>query len=411
MKKFMILSYSISGMGGGQMYQYNKLKYMKKCGYQTYIIYAVPGEIVIKEIADVAKIKCIDVLNTHPQIAGKREVSKVLHDVDAFLGSDNSEIIIECNNKTTSLWGEILAKEFQGFSYSLILDEKIGSVDEQILQFFKHKRGKNELKGVKNETYEMLFKGEPMPTNYQYCLPIAGNNVVSDVEFDDIISQDVTYNLKICSIGRLDKDYVQTLIDQILYYSKENSNMKICMGLIGNSPKGTVEAIIKEKVKNISNLDVYFFGAMFPIPEKLLYKFDVFISSAGSARVSGDRGLPTITIDARDHMAIGIYEYETDNTVFRKNEPKIPISDKLSYVVDNYQQIKKALYVKPSLDFDEVFGKHLEYCKTHVNTKEYYDVLSMKFSKEKIVEKIIYTIFGKKAYAYIRKVVFSRLQR
>ena len=110
-------------------------------------------------------------------------------------------------------------------------------------------------------------------------------------------------------------------------------------------------------------------------------------------------------------MAIGIYEYETDNTVFRKNEPKIPISDKLSYVVDNYQQIKKALYVKPSLDFDEVFGKHLEYCKTHVNTKEYYDVLSMKFSKEKIVEKIIYTIFGKKTYAYIRKVVFSRLQR
>ncbi|MBS7210348.1 MAG: hypothetical protein KH034_08025 [Lachnospiraceae bacterium] len=411
MKKFLILSYSISGMGGGQMYQYNKLKFMKAHGYETYLFYAVPGKIIIKEIEDVAQIGCLNLINTDPRILSQKEIQKKLSEMSFILGYESTELIIECCNKTTSLWGELLAEKLHGFSYSLILDEKIGSMDNQLKAFFGYKREKNELKGVKNETYEMIFGGQAVPINYQYCLPIAGNNVVSDVMFDDIIDKNIVYDLKICSIGRLDKDYVQTLVEQILRYAQNNNNMRICMSLLGSSPKCRVEKAIKEKVKDRPNLDVYFWGAMFPIPEKLLYEFDVFISSAGSARVSGDRGIPTITVDARDHMAIGVYEYETDNTVFRKNEPKIPIAEKLSYVVDNYDKIKKELYVKSALNFDEVFGKHLEYYKTHINTKEYYDVLSMKLSKEKIVEKVIYAIFGKKIYECIRKIAFSKLQR
>ena len=117
MKKFVILSYSISGMGGGQMYQYNKLSYMKKLGYQTYILYAVPGEIVIKEIMDVAEVKNLDDLNRHPLVVGKKKVNEVVRSIVNFLGRETSDVIIECNNKTTSLWGEILAKELQGFSY------------------------------------------------------------------------------------------------------------------------------------------------------------------------------------------------------------------------------------------------------------------------------------------------------
>ena len=54
MKKFILLSYTISRMGGGQMYQYNKLKYMKKMGYDTYVLYAIPGKIVITDYENVS---------------------------------------------------------------------------------------------------------------------------------------------------------------------------------------------------------------------------------------------------------------------------------------------------------------------------------------------------------------------
>lgn len=67
--------------------------------------------------------------------------------------------------------------------------------------------------------------------------------------------------------------------------------------------------------------------------------------------------------------------------------------------------------MKPADDFDAVFSKHLEYYKSHVNTGEYYDVLSMKLSKGKMLEKIVYSVFGKSIYENLRKFAFSRIQR
>lgn len=393
------------------MYQYNKLKFMKAHGYETYIIYAIPGKIIIKEIEDVAKIGYVDTLNTDPRILNRKEIHNKLSEMATFLGNVDSELIIECCNKTTSLWGEILAGKYHCFSYSLILDEKIGSVDSQMLDFFRFKREKNELKGLKNETYEMLFNGEKVPKDYQYCLPIAGNNVVCNVEYDSAVDLTSNYGLKLCSIGRLDKAYIPTLVEQVISFAKEKPDLSILFGMIGDSPNNMDKQAIIEKISSIPNIKLYLFGSVYPIPEKLLYEFDVFISSAGSARVSGDRGIPTITIDSRDFMAIGIYQYETENTVFRQGEPKVSISEKLNFLIENYEDIRSKLYIKPAVDFDAVFSKHLEYYKSHVNTGEYYDVLSMKLSKGKMLEKIVYSIFGRKKYDRIREIVFARIQR
>lgn len=390
------------------MYQYNKLKFMKAHGYETYLFYAVPGKIIIKEIEDVAQIGCLNLINTDPRILSQKEIQKKLSEMSFILGYESTELIIECCNKTTSLWGEMLAEKLHGFSYSLILDEKIGSIDNQLKAFFGYKREKNELKGVKNETYEMIFTGEKVPNKYQYCLPIAGNNVVADVEHKNPV--ETNYDLKICSIGRLDKEYVLTLVDQVVLYAK-NSNLEILFCVIGDSPNDLDKERVKEKLKSVENIHLYLYGSVYPIPEKLLNEFDVFISSAGSARVSGDRAIPTITIDARDHMAIGIYQYETNNTVFRQDEPKVSISEKLSYLVENYEEIRSKLYVKPEVDFDAVFSKHLEYYKSHDNTGEYFEVLSMKLSKGKMIEKLLYSVFGANIYEKIRKFVFSRIQR
>lgn len=408
MKKFLILSYSISGMGGGQMYQYNKLKFMKKNGYETYIFYAISGEIIIKEIEDVAKVCHVDSLNTDPRILNKKEIQSILSEMSNMLGCDNTELIVECCNKNSSLWGEMLAEKLHGFSYSLIIDEKIGSIDNQLKDFFRFKRDRDELKGLKNETYEMIFDGEKVPSTYQYCLRIAGNNVVADVEYKNPV--ETNYDFKICSIGRLDKEYNLTLVDQIVLFAK-NTDLKLFFCMIGDSPNHTDIDRIKEKFESVPNVDLYLYGSVYPIPKNLLNEFDIFISSAGSARVSGDRGLPTITIDSRDHMSIGIYQYETENTVFRQVEPKIPISEKLQYVVNHYEEIKRKLYVKPKVDFDSIFRKHLEYYEAHNDVKKYYDVLSMKLSKGKMLEKIIYSVFGKSIYEEIRKIAFSRIQR
>lgn len=407
MKKFLILSYSITGMGGGQMYQYNKLKFMKEHGYETYVFYAVPGEIVISDFFNIAEVKNFDLINTNPCIVGKRICKQLIEKMMSVIG-EADELIIECNNKTTSLWGELLAQRTSGFSYSLIIDEKIGSIDSPLLDFFTFKRNKNELKGLKMETYEMIFKSKKLPEGYNYCLPIAGNNVVADIEYQTPSYMQNNYNLRIGSIGRLDKAYVPTLIDQIIIYAQRNTDKKILFGMIGDSPESEDRNRIIDKIKNVPNLDLQLYGSMYPIPKKLLNDYDVFISSAGSARVTGNLGIPTITIDARDYMAIGIFQYDTDQTVFRQTEPDISISEKLEDTIINYDDVKEKLSIIPSDDFEAIFGEHLKYYNSHLNDYEYYNVLKMKLSKGKLCEKIVYKVFGKRIYNKIRKQVFLK---
>ncbi len=412
MKKFIILSYTIARMGGGQMYQYNKLKYMKTQGYNTYVFYAIPGELIISDIKNIAYCDCIEQLNIHPCVASKKDVEYVKNRIlDAVGYSDEDYCIIETCNKPTSMWGEIIAREINSVCIPFIIDEKIGFIDSPTRDFFSYKRKKDELKGIKKETYEMIFESSCDVDGYRYCLPIPGNNVVQNINIDQYRALLDFAGLKICTIGNLNKEYVPELLNQVIIFAEHYSSKPILYCMIGDSPKQEDMREIESLFSNPQYPTLHLFGSMYPIPEKLLYKFDVFISSAGSARVSGDRGIPTITIDSRDHMAIGIYQYETVNTVFRQGEPKVPISEKLDFLFNHYEEIKSKLFVKPKVNFDAVFSKHLEYYNSHVNTGEYYDVLSMKLSKGKILEKIIYSIFGEKIYNRFREIVFARLQR
>lgn len=411
MKKFIMLSYTIARMGGGQMYQYNKLKYMKKQGYETYVFYSIPGKIVIKDIEKIAHCQCIEELNINPCIVSKKEVSNVKKIIKESLKSSDDDIcVIEACNKPTSLWGEIIAKECRGVCFPFIIDEKIGSLDDKMKDYFYYKRNKDELKGIKKETYEMIFESDCDKDGYKYCLPISGNNVVQDIDINEEYENiDDFEGVKICTIGNLNKEYVMELLRQVIEYSEKWSNEKILYCMIGDSPNSDDIKRIEELFMNKKNIQLCLMGAMYPIPEKLLYKFDAFVSSAGSARVSGDRGIPTITIDSRDYMSIGIYQAETENTVFRNNEPMIPISKKLKDMMENYEEIRSKLYVKPQTDFDGPFHKHLEYYEKHANTGEYYDILTMRLSKEKLIEKLIYLTMGRKTYEKIRMKIFYKM--
>ena len=410
MKKFILLSYTISRMGGGQMYQYNKLKYMKKMGYDTYVLYAIPGKIVITDYENVSSQMCIEDINVFPGVLTHNQVNKVLKKIKVFVGEGDSETVIEACNKPTALWGELLAARFGCTCFNFIIDERIGSLDQSIVDFFKHKRKVHELRGIKKETYEMIFGNTPAVDDYEYCLSIPGNNVFQDCStklLEDIGFERFDYS--IATIGNLNKDYVPTLISEVKKSAAQNNEKTYFYCMIGDSPNLDDMERIKASFSAISNITVKLLGSVYPIPEKLLYKFDLFISSAGSARVSGDRAIPTITIDARDFQSIGIYQYETNNTVFRDSEAVIPISEKMEYVFEHYDEIKSALYEKTKDDFDKLFELHLDYYLNHVHTGMYYDVMSMKLDKKKKVEKIIYQCLGKKMYDKIRTFVFSKM--
>ena len=407
MKKFILLSFNITGMGGGQMYQYNKLKFMKTHGYDTYVINATPGEVVIKDFGSIAKILDYPIINVDPRLLSKKILCKNIESLNCKVGGISENTIIECDGKTIGLWGEILASRYKCLSHILIIDERIGSMDNGLLDFFSFKRDNYQLKGLKDETYEMIFGRTAKADFYDYKLNIASNNVVQDIDYEFVKEQQGYYDLKICSIGRLDKGYIPSLIKEVKHYSKEHSTTKILFGLIGDSSDARIRENIIQQLSGVNNLSLILYGSVYPIPLRLLNYYDIFISSAGSARVSGNLGIPTITIDARDYMGIGVFQITTENTVFRESEETVPISTLIEYVVANYSDIKSKMHKRDNGDFEKIYKTHLEYYDS-LKIGSYYNFYAVKLGYKRKIEKLLFRILGTNKYLALKKYVFER---
>ena len=72
---------------------------------------------------------------------------------------------------------------------------------------------------------------------------------------------------------------------------------------------------------------------MFPFPMKLFDVSDVCIACAGCANLAHQIGMPTITVDNRDHQAIGVLHETTENVIYRSFEPQIKIADLLEEIL------------------------------------------------------------------------------
>lgn len=411
MKKFVILSYSISGVGGGQMYQKNKLSYMKKMGYNVAAVYSTPGKIIINDLKKYED-NLIELLSVNPMLLSRNQIAETIDKISRLIGSLDEDTIIEANNKTLSMWGEIIAQKYKCINFIYIIDEKIGSLDPTIIDFFKFKRNKCELCGIKGETYQMIFETDCVKDGYGYVLPLVCNNVVDDY-FHPVIDSVVISDFNIGTIGRLEKAYIPTLVAEISNFAKNHQNLSITFLMIGDSPQKENIDLINSTLCNNKNITLILTGALFPIPLKLLESMDVFVSSAGSARVSASISKPTITIDARDYCSIGILNYDTYNTVFRTTEEKISISNKLDFILQNdfYKTIKLEKYNKEADDLDEIFKIHLLKFENMKNSKKYYKFSDKKIPSKRKIEKLILKLFGFNSYQKFKKVIFSKINR
>ncbi|MCB7303463.1 hypothetical protein NE683_03500 [Bariatricus massiliensis] len=408
MKKFILLSYSIAGMGGGQMYQRNKLAFMKEKGFDCYIFYAVTGSIVIPDFFEFEK-NCINLLGINPQILSKKKIDTVISTIESVVGEIDSECIIECNNKVSSVWGELIAKKFGCRSIIIILDEKIGSLDQGMKNFFEFKFNRKELFGAKNETFKMIFKKE-VPSYYKYEIPFTCSNVVEDIE-SELVKKIGNRDLTIGTIGRLNKAYVWTLVNEVKKFALNHTNYKIQYIMIGDSPNNEDKTRIENLFIDVDNLELVMLGAMYPIPRSLFSKIDIFVSSAASARVSAIEKIPTITIDARDYKAIGILGVDTNNTVFRNKEAAIDISAVIENLVieDKYKSLNVKFSGNNSFSSSKYFEEHLSRLDDAEPVGEYYDIGLEKLSFIRYIEKVILNLFGYDFYQRLRAKVFQKI--
>lgn len=395
-KLYIMLSNGIVGMGGGQMYTKNKAVYMKSLGYDVQIYSGHQGIVLIKDLMEYQKY--IDpIFLSSPLVYKKSTVNRITQGVKDK-ASNYKEIIIESGIAHMALWGEIFAKELNCKHMVHLLDERNDLlVPESYLDFYWFKHSRRELSGITANSLKMLFRNNVnINDSNSYWLPSYCQNVVSEEQsgqYEEFPIAD--YNL--CTIGRLDKPYV--LEAAKAYVRLANKRKDICWNFIfigGADENKTAE--IKSAFEGIENAHAVMLGYVYPIPNSLLNRMDLFISSAGSAGVSYSADKRTITIDSVDLKAIGVLGYTTFKRLNRDDEPKVEIDELIEKVLFTDYLTHFSYKENIKVDGEKLLRQHIDFMEASTQKKEYYPVWNLQSQGKEKVKKIIATIIGDKLY-------------
>lgn len=399
-KNYILLTGTIFGIGGGQLYTRNKAVFLRETGWNVLVFSALNGTVRISGLEDDAS-NVIPQLSRNPSLFPAAERKKVLEMLGNSLKSPESHTVIESHTIEASLWGEMLAEKIKGKHFVYLLGENFARQPEYVMNFldFKHKR--REMAGIVEKSLEVIFDGyKELSGKERYHLQAVCSNSVEDVE-NPVINGLCPKDINIGSIGRLDKRYVPPMVDEISKFAAANPDVEIQLILVGGSPDGTAEKEILAKTQSTGNLSTVITGYMFPIPRKLFGITDFFISAAGSAIVSAGEGVPTLSLDVRNSMPIGLLGIETTDILYGGGAKEESISELLQEFLIRQKMRKSANpgkgYVKVS-DFREEFRKHIDFIENSNASKEYYTIFFPGSGVKDKIRRSMISVLGIKNY-------------
>ena len=402
MNRYIIMTMGITGMGGGQMYVRNKMRYMEEKGWNVTVFGCLRGEIVIPDLKKYNDCT-YDELTCAPFVYTKKFVETVINKIinRAHIGKDDN-VIIESGTAHMSYWAELLAQRCKGRNLCFLLDERNDFlVDKSYLPFFIFKLRRQELAGINNKSMNILFRGmEKSCIENGPSLPALCQNVVENIEIPNTIyipKADYT----IGSIGRLEKAYVPYMISEVVAYAQEHKNNNINLLLVGGTNNLEIINDIKKLVRDVDNINLIITGYLYPIPQKLFEKVDLFVSSAGSAGVSYGQNVTTISLDAKDGKPIGVLGYTTKNTLYRDNDDIIDLHRLINMITDESYLDKFTYSPKPNTD-TSILSKHKEFWSKSNKQKEYYDIMKITPKRKDFAKALFVRILGNRNFLKIK---------
>lgn len=405
----MFITNSIRNMGGAQMYIRNKVVFLKQHGWAPTVFFFNAGDVLIPELKEFIN-------NRIPELAfpitayNKRKREGVINRIVTDL-KDSEECVIESHIYPECYWAEEIARRIHGRHLLFFLHEMFPSYSYKEELFLKFKFDRGEFKNVTRRIEIML--GKHWENKDAFIIP-SFSNVTSPVDYPLKYDKGLK---TILSIGRLDKPYIMPMLSEIAKYT-QRMNVPVNLFLVGGAAEESYMKEIRTFIKEQEMIIPYFFGYMFPIPLNIIQAADVAIASSGSVLVPAEQGIPTISIDTQDYMAMGIYGTTTYNVFKRQDEPQLRTSDLLYdvLVAGHYHKIdaKPTAY---TLQAEQMQEDHLRIIESLDAPKEYYDVLAVFSRKEILRQKIvrlIYLIFGERGAGRIvrlRNLIFDRRRR
>ena len=405
MQKYVILRANITGMGGAQMYTRNKAVYKQHCGFEVYVISSRVGNIIIEDLKKYQS-GIFNELQLSPNCFPMKKLEITLKKLLGYINySENDEVFIESNDVVMSLWGELIASKTDAKHVSFILNEHFGNFERCFTEYFRFKNERGELAGIRESILSDYF-GDEENAKYKKLIAVMSNNV--DDCYSPVLDEIDKERINIASIGRLDKAYVPTLINELVILAQKYPDQGFDITFIGDSQESKIKKVIHKKLSNVNNIRYRITGFVYPVPKKLFPMINVFVSAAGSAWMSYYEKRPTVSIDVDTYKAIGVLGYSTNNTLKALNDDNpIPVSEAIESVL--FGEAKKCIYKEQSsTSMDDRLKEHDDYWDTGSEINSYYNFSSVKKLK---IEKILNTLMTLFGIRFTVNVLFSIIQK
>ena len=305
MKTYIMIFGIANIVAGGPIYNANKIRFLESRGWNVVVFPTDSGNIYIKPLEKYNNMSC-GFVHFPPYIFRKKQVEKFVTKMADAIPASN-ELIIETGTDYTALWGELLAKKIKARHIVMFLDEKNENINAYSSSFYEFKYKRNELYSISEKSLNYIFSPyfrieKPQKNVWNaWC-----TNSVGKIE-TNIIKLLPNADYMIGSIGRLDKSFVLNIIEGVCDFADKHQEASVGLCLFGGADNKTVLKIRKD-VQMHHNVMLYVSGYIWPIPENVFSRFDVFVSGAGSAYVSANMGVPTINIDVITNEPIGFVD-------------------------------------------------------------------------------------------------------
>lgn len=397
-EKVYILMFGFSNVvAGGPIYDSNKIRFLESKGWNVVVFPVDSGKVYIADLKRF-KGKAFDFIRYYPFFFTKKQIKLFLNCMVSLI-PDADQIVIETGTDYTSLWGELLAETIGAKHIVFFLDEKNDNVNKYSAPFYRFKYERNELAAISERSLTHIFSPY-MKIDFpqRYVLKAWCSNSVRSIP-TDLLDHIPKTDFLVGSIGRLEKGYVEKIVESVCTLAANISDRLFGLVLIGGTDNTEVIYQLKCKVENFKNVKLYITGYVWPIPESIFNAFDLFISAAGSASVSANMNITTIKLDVISYEPIGFIEDPVNNVL-----GKCKLGNKLTDYI--YQalidkdvpgiinrQSPENLWNTICGDFE----KHLDFIAQSEKENVYYPVRNIwNHGFIQIIKKFVFSIFSYK---------------
>jgi len=392
--KYIFFVNNISGIGGAQLYILRKSKFLKKHGYDIYIIAGVKNKIIYEEFEQFNILECKEILIS-PNVLNSKKRNNI---IDKFISFTNcqkpNQTLIESHQTSPALWAEIFSSKtrLRNFVYPLApfsLKRKIYK------DFFYYKVKKNELIGSSKSFINDLF-GEKFKNVY-FNIPFDKNEILSK-EYN---GHNDNYDLNILTISRIEKTYIKQSIIDIIDFFKDKE-IKVKYDIYLSKTKGDIfdnlERIIKSNLNN--KLEINLKGPVNPLTSDIFEKQDVFIGMGTAVLNAVSMKVPSLVVDYRNNKYYGFFGYDHFEFGTSNNKAEKDLSYFLEKIISKNYDIKNIKeksydYFLQNYENNNINNQFLEYLESFSKDKNsYYNIKFKIYDKYDLLDFVFIKFFG-----------------